>query len=124
MDKYFCGYSVYIFNWSIQMIEQFWKPQKAKKLIKHNVTKHIYSDASIKLENKFVNNKLLIEYKIPLSNKKAKEHDYIAVTGIGIDDCKLTYNNWLKKNFDKQIYNEYRKRETSSASEPDASSIF
>ena len=109
---------------SIQNIEQVWKPQKTKKLIKHTVTKHIYSDAALKLENKFVNNKLLIEYKIPLTNKKQKEHEYIAVTGISIDDCKLTYNNWLKENFDKQIYNEYKKRETSSASEPDASSIF
>ena len=97
---------------SIQNIEQVWKPQKPKKLIKHTVRKHIYSDAALKLENKFVNNKLLIEYKIPLTNKKQKEHEYIAVTGISIDDCKLTYNNWLKENFDKQIYNEYRKRET------------
>ena len=57
---------------SIQNIEQVFKPQKPKKLIKHTVTKHIYSDASTKLENKFINNKLLIEYKIPLSNKKTK----------------------------------------------------
>lgn len=89
--------------------QKFWIPDKPKKLIKHKVTKHIYSDDTFKLENKLLNNKLHIEYKIPLTNINQKEYEYIMVTGIGFDDCKLTYNNWLKENFDKQIYNEYRK---------------
>lgn len=77
-------------------INMFWKP---KKTIEHQIKIHLYTKAAVSKENRFINNKLSIAFKIPNSieiNKEENQH--IMVTGISMEDCKEFYNQWLKDN--------------------------